>query len=173
MQNVEQRSSTSTVPNREGCRPPGLVLSSLLGFALLLLLAWQFAGVAVGGQQVINPELGLYWKVAILAAVSVSTACGALAWLGRQWTRQLAVANALGNAVGAGAVIWLTLAGMFFAEAVPAAIGDFLASTDPMAAQNTADVGGVAELFVLVVLGVAIWDSLDGILRVRRSGPSV
>ncbi|MGC5617678.1 hypothetical protein [Georgenia sp. Z1491] len=149
-------------------RPPGLVMSIVLGTAVLAVLLWQLVGVADDGQQlqVLDPELHPVWKAVLVATLAGSIACSAVAWARRRWTMPVALVNTAVNAAGAAALIGLAVAGALFAPTPP---GRFGASDESLG-----DLSDLTELFLLLVAVVAIWDSLDGLLRAhrRRSVPT-
>lgn len=62
-----------------------------------MLLVWQFTRAAGDGLQlqVLNPNLELIWKSAIVVPVTVGTVCSSAVWMRRTWTMPLAVVNAL------------------------------------------------------------------------------
>lgn len=149
-----------TAPDR---RPPGLIASTVLGVGLLALLVWQFAGVADGLQfQVLDPGLQPAWKAVIVATVGISTACSLLVWLRRAWTMAYVIMNTAANWTGAAVVIALTVEGELFAPTLPTQVGTTF--------ETTTDWSGLTEPFLLLVAAIAVWDSVDGILRARRSG---
>ncbi|WP_029089205.1 hypothetical protein [Brevibacterium album] len=144
-------------------RPPGLIASVVFGVGLLTLLIWQFSGVADDGLQfqVLNPDLHLIWKTVIVAAVGISTACSLLVSARRRWTMPSAIVNTAANWMGAAAIIALTAEGELFAPTLPTQAGTIF--------ETTTDWSGLTEPFLLLVVAIAIWDSVDGILRARRS----
>ncbi|MEU3273065.1 hypothetical protein ABZ639_19670 [Saccharomonospora sp. NPDC006951] len=148
---------------RAARRPPGLLASIVLGAGLLALLIWQFAGVADDGQQfqALNPDLHLIWKMVIVATVGISTACSVAVWWRRDWAMPYAIVNMAANWIGAAAIIALTVDGQLFAPALPTQVGAMF--------ETTTDWAALTEPFLLVVAAAAIWDSVDGLLRARRS----
>ena len=144
-------------------RPPGLVVSVVFGAGLLGVLHWQFAGVADDGLhfQVLDPGLPGIWKGVLMAAIGVSTAASLVTWVRCRWSMPFAIANAIANAVATAVTIALTAEGLLFAPSLPTQIGTTFETTN--------DGSGLIEPFMLLVVGIAIWDSLDGILRARRS----
>ena len=144
-------------------RPPGAIASVCFGIALTLLLVWQFTSVSNDGiqLQVLDPSLALYWKIAIVAPVAISTLCSSVVWMRRTWTMPLAVVNTAANWVAAVVIVALALDGVLFAP--PAPVG-------PRVQDDAASVAAdLTEVFVLLVIAAAIWDSLDG-LRWARHG---
>lgn len=144
-------------------RPPGLITSTVLGVGLLALLVWQFTGVADDGLQfqVLNPDLQPVWKVVVVAALGVSTACSFLVWLRRGWTMPYAIVNTAANWTGAAVITALTIGGELLAPTLPAQVEATF--------ETTTDWSGLTEPFLLVVAALAVWDSVDGILRARRT----
>lgn len=143
-------------------RPPGLIASIAFGIAVLAVLTWQFAGVADDGVQiqVLDPGLDPAWKTLIVMTVGLSTACNVVVWVRRRWTMPSALVNTAANWVAAAVVIALTVEGALFAPTLPERVGT--------AFETTTEWSGLTEPFLLIVAGIAIWDSLDGILRARR-----
>lgn len=147
-------------------RPPGLIASIVLSGALAAVLLWQLAGVADDGQQlqVLDPGLHPTWKAVLVVTLAVSLACSVVAWVRRRWTMPVALVNTAANAAGAAAVIGLAVEGSLFAPPRPGRFGTTV--------ETRTDLADLTELFLLLVAVIAIWDSLDGILRAprRRSG---
>ena len=141
----------------------GLIASIVLGFGLLAVLVWQFAGVADDRLQfqVLNPELALIWKAIILVSVGTGTACSLGVRARRRWTMPLAIVNAGTNGVAAAVIIALTVEHKLFAPTLPTKVGTTF--------DTTTDWSGLVEPFLILVAGITIWDSLDGILRAHRS----
>lgn len=144
-------------------RPKGVAGSAVSGVVMLALLVWQFAGVADDGAQiqVLDPGLGVAWKGSIVGFVAVGTACSFLAWRLRGWTTPRAVVNAVTNAGWAGLTILLTLRGELFAPTASSQVGETF--------ETTRDWSGLTEPFILLVLVIAIWDSVDALRQARRN----
>lgn len=144
-------------------RPRGIVTSFVFGVLILAVLLWQFAGVTNDGLQiqVLDPDLGLVWKVLIAALVAVNVACSLLVWARRSWTMPIATVNAVANGALAGVTVLLTLTDELFAPTLPAQVGAIF--------ETNAEWNGLTEPFILIVLAVAIWDSLDGLVQARGS----
>ncbi len=142
-------------------RPRGAVSSLVFGVLILVLLVWQFAGVSDDGLQfqVLDPHLGLIWKALMVVFVSIGTVCSLVAWVVRRWTLPLATANTVANAGAAGVIVVLALRGELFAPTLPAQVGTIF--------ETSTDWTGLTEPFILVVLAVAVWDSVDGIRQAR------
>lgn len=161
----EQTDSTAAAQfsTRSARRPLGLIVSVAFGVGLLTLLFWQFIGVASDGKQfqVLNPDLHLIWKVFIIGSVGISTACPLIAWVRRGWKISLAIVNTVANGVGAAVTIALTVLGKLFISTLPIQIG--------ARGEATTDLDDLTELFLLLVVASAIWNSVKGILRARRS----
>lgn len=164
---MDNRQSTVTqagdVSAGSAVRPPGVIASVFFGIALTTLFVWQFTTVSNDGiqLQVLDPNLALYWKSAIVAAVAVSTLCSSAVWMRRTWTIPLAVVNTAANWVAAVVIVALALDGVLFAP--PAPMGP-RAQDD--AASSAAD---LTEVCILLVIVAAIWDSLDGLRHARSS----
>lgn len=158
-----QSTSVDRVTIESDRRPPGLIASVVVGVGLLAVLFWQFAGVADDGMQfqVLDPDLHLMWKAVIVVTVGASTACSLVAWVRRTWTMSVAVINAAANWMGSAVIIVLTVQGALFAPMLPTQIGTTF--------ETTTDWSGLAEPFLVLVACIAIWDSVDGILRAHSS----
>ncbi len=76
----------------------------------------------------------------------------------------LAVVNTTANWAAAAAVVALTAEGMLFAPTLPEQVEATF--------ETTVEWSGLTEIFLLIVVGVAIWDSIDGLLRARRGRPA-
>lgn len=157
---IAPRNQTSEGSER---RPTGLIPSIVVNLALLALLVWQFVGVADDGQQfqVLDPDLPLIWRVALPVTIGISTACRMAVWARRRWTIPLAIVNVAMNWVGAAMIIALAVEGLLFDPTLPDQIGATF--------ETSADWNELSEPFVLVVAGLAIWDSIDGFRRARSS----
>lgn len=167
MRNDQAESNTADQTSvTSGRRPLGLVVSGLFGIGLVAILFWQFNGVAGDGKQfqVLDPDLHLIWKVLIIGSVGASMVCAFIAWVRRGWQISLATANAIANGVGAAVTIGLTALGELFISTLPTQVG--------AKGEATADWDDLTEIFLLLVATCAIWNSVDGILRARRSKTS-
>jgi len=90
-----------------------------------MLLVWQFTRAAGDGLQlqVLNPNLELIWKSAIVVPVTVGTVCSSAVWMRRTWTMPLAVVNASANWIAAVVTVSLAAEGILFTPPVPAGPG--------------------------------------------------
>ena len=159
------RHGSGSLGRREGtraARPPGLIASSVVSLVLLVLLIWQFSGVTHDPMQfqVLDPSLPRAWSVTLVGSVGVAALCSIVAWLRRRWVMPWAVANTVANGVGAVTTIVLTAEGRLFSETLPAQVAAIFGATTEWSE--------LTELFLLLVAAVAVWDSLESMLRARR-----
>lgn len=142
-------------------RPRGIVASSVFGSLILAVLLWQFAGVREGGAQlqVLAPDLGPVWKVLMVVLVAATVVCALLVWARRSWTMQIATVNAVANGAVAGVTVLLTLTDELFAPTLPARVAATF--------ETSSDWSGLTEPFLLVVLAIAVWDGIDGLVQAR------
>ncbi|HIW99439.1 MAG TPA: hypothetical protein H9871_04780 [Candidatus Nesterenkonia stercoripullorum] len=143
-------------------RPPGAISSVVLGATLLAALFWQFGGVtAADGQfQVLDPDLHLIWKTVIILTLGISALCSLRAWTQRGWTIPVAVVNTGANWVSGAVIVALTAKGALFSPDLPQQVEATFGSSPEWSA--------ITEVFLILVAGVAIWDSVDGLLRARH-----
>lgn len=95
---------------------------AIAGFVAALVV-WQFSGVGEHGVQVLDPDLGLGWKGAIVAFLVLDAVLAVAVWRAGRWTPGLATANALANVTAA-----LVLVGLLYADRLltdlPRVLGD-------------------------------------------------
>ena len=108
-------------------------------------------------SQALDPVLRPIWKAAIVTAVGIGTACSIVVWTRRRRTTPYVIMNTVANCVGAVVIIVLTVEGELFAPTLTATTFE-----------RTTDLSVFTDPFLLLVAAIAIWDSVDGILRARR-----
>lgn len=149
-------------PTRADRRPPGAISSVVLGLAVVAVLFWQFGGVntAAGQFQVLDPDLHLIWKTVIILTLGISTLCSLLAWWQRGWTMPVAVVNSAANWASGAAIVTATVKDAPFSPDLPEQVEATFGGSPGWT--------GITEVFLIAVVGVAIWDSADSLLRARR-----
>ncbi|ASR36664.1 hypothetical protein BAY61_18510 [Prauserella marina] len=146
------------LPDQSGRqRPRGTIASLIFSIATLALFTWQLSGLVNNETQfqALNPLLAPIWKIIIVACLAAVVVCVLIARAMSQWTSAIAAVNALANLAFAGVIITLALMGELFA---PGPTAEFGPGTD------WAD---LREIFILLVVGVALWNSSDGVRRTR------
>ena len=134
----------------------GTIASALFYLVLIAVAVWQFAGVSSDGSQiqVLNPDLGLLWRVLIVAVLAIDVVLVLrVGRLGR-WSPRLAVVNIVANGIGAVVTV------------VPLIRGDLLMDNVPQQLAGIFDenvtwsmpIGSIAAFLIVL----AIWDSVDG-----------
>ncbi|MEY8569682.1 hypothetical protein [Brevibacterium linens] len=156
---TDRAGQLSTRPVRSSSAP---IASVVVGVGLLIVLLWQFGGVADDGKQIqiLNPGLHPMWKTAIVGTIGISVACSLVAWIRRQWVMPNAIVNAVANLMSAAVIISLTSVEALFIPAPTLRVGTSFATATEWSE--------LTEPFLLLVAAAAIWDSVDGILRARR-----
>lgn len=129
-----------------------------IGFATLV--AWQFTEVGDNAVQVLNPDVDLIWKVAIVGLIALDVPLAIVAWVQGRWTPSLAAVNVLSNAAYATLVVWLIVRGELLTD-LPAELGERFG----WPTNWSLSLMSVAA-FVVVI---AAWDGIDSVLKARRS----
>lgn len=144
-------------------------LSELIGslvflglFAVVLVLqqfglAWR--GAPDGGPvPVLNPELWSFWLPYFLAliALEILFAVAVYAW---GWNWWLVAANVVLNVAFTVPALWLLLTGQLFSDAFLELIRWPWGEAGPI----------VLTIVVVVTIGVAIWDVIDGAIKAYRT----
>lgn len=107
-------------------RRPGfgeMVTEVCFGALLALIVAWQFSGVGENGVQVLDPDLGPGWKLAIVACFVVDALVAVAAWRVGRWTLLLAGVNAIANILAAVMLVSLLFADRLLTD-LPTVLGD-------------------------------------------------
>lgn len=133
-----------------------------VGFSLFMaaLVAWQFNGVGADAVQVLNPDIDVVWKVALVGLFVFDAVVAVAVWRAGRWTPTLAAVNVASNAAAATLLIWLLSRGDLLTD-LPTVLGErFGWSTD-----WTLPTALVAAGIVIV----AAWDSIEAVIKARRA----
>lgn len=150
---------TSEVPWR---RPGVGELLGEVGVLLLVvvLVVWQFAGVGSLGVQVLDPDLELVWKAAIVGLLLLDIVLAVLAWSAGRWTASLAATNVLANVASAVVLVWLLMAGRLLTD-VPQELAEAFGEEMNWSVPT----GAVAVGIILV----CAWDAGSTVVKARRA----
>lgn len=145
----------------------GETLTNVAWLAILgVLLVWQQVApmVRIDGERlpVINPDLWSFWMPLVLVTLVAEIAFEAAKYLaGARWTVGFAALNTVTGLLFAAPVAWLAyqerLLNPAFVEAMQEHVGAMDAST-------------VHTVTLVVILGIWLWDSVDGWLKASRAG---
>ncbi|QTX05350.1 permease prefix domain 1-containing protein [Agromyces archimandritae] len=140
------------------------LVASLVYIALMLgFIVWQqFGGLVIEAEwmPVLDPALWSFWLPVIIGLLVVEAAFAVWIYL-RDWSWPAAVANVAIGAAFAVPVLWLFGEGRLFSPELEAFAGANI-DDDGMRA--------LGAVFVLVIVGVAVWDAIDGIVKAARGG---
>ncbi|MFB6609675.1 permease prefix domain 1-containing protein [Agromyces sp. NPDC056379] len=142
------------------------LIASLAWLAIAAgFLVWQQFGIVwIGGERssvpLLDPDLWSFWLPYLLLLVVLEAVFAV--WIYRSdWSWAAALVNVALNAAFAIPVIWLFIEGRLFSP-------EFLALIEP---HLDADAEWVLSvLFVAVVIGVSVWDAIDGLIKAARGG---
>ncbi|GAA5153011.1 permease prefix domain 1-containing protein [Microbacterium pseudoresistens] len=151
----------------------GLMAAALLWdrFVGFVLVARDHVDVGVGlGAQttaipMLNPELWPWWLGGALVLIAAEAALAIAVYANRGWTRAFAAINTLLAVVFAAGTLVLLAAGRLLS---PAFLDFTLGRSD--VPDEVARI--LAVLLGIVVVGVAVWDAIDGWRKARRAGRS-
>lgn len=176
-------------PQQTGAGRADLIASLVfLGIAAGAMLWDRFVGfvfVAEGGIDIseglggqttalpmLNPDLWPWWLAIAFALIGAEGALAIAVYGNRGWNRALATLNTALAAVFAAGVLYLLVAGQLlnpeFLDFVVRAGGEGLAAGDAGAAAQGGVLRILAVLLGAAVVGVAVWDSIDGWRKARR-----
>lgn len=133
-----------------------------VGFSLGMgaVVAWQFGGVSGDAVQVLNPDVDLSWKVALVGLFVVDAVLALLVWRVGRWTPTLAAVNVASNAAAAILLLWLLSRDELLTD-LPTVLGErFGWPTD-----WTVPSALVATIIVVITL----WDGIEAVVKARRS----
>lgn len=157
-------SSLSAVPHRRQVSWVEAGFGILFELVLLALLADQFGWVDLlpGSIQVLNGDLSLHWQLALVASTVGLLAREVVKLRTGWWTVSLAAANVALQVASATVLAYLALDNRLLNADLPAHLHDeFGWGTD----------WSLPSAIVIVVLvGVCVWDALDGVLKLRQAG---
>ena len=145
-------------------RKPGfgeMVGEVVFSVALALLVAWQFFEVGDSGIQILDPDLALGWKVAIIGLFIVDAVVAVLAWRLGRWTWGLAAVNTLANVASGTILVWLLFADRLLVD-IPQELGEQFGSDVEWTLSYP-----VAATIIIVICA---WDAISSLLRAHRAG---
>ncbi|WP_147918127.1 hypothetical protein [Ruania zhangjianzhongii] len=128
---------------------------------LIVVAVWQFTGVADDRFQiqVLDPDVGLLWRVFIVAVLALDVVLVLLVWRLGRWSPRLAVVNIVANGIGAVVTVVPLIGGGLLMDNVPQQLAD---AFDEKVTWSM-PIGSIAAFLIVV----AIWDSVEG---ARRAG---
>lgn len=136
------------------------VASVVFSLAMAALVAWQFAGVSGDAVQVLNPEVDLIWKAALVGLFVVDAVLALVVWQVGRWTPTLAAVNVASNAAAAILLLWLLSRDELLTD-LPTVLGErFGWSTDWSVP---------AALVAAGIVVITVWDGLEAVVKARRS----
>lgn len=132
---------------------------TVFGISALTVLMWAILWqrdhwlVTVGGIEVpvLNPDVWTPWLVVLLVVLLASILLEIVKYRVGQWSVSLAVINTILNAAFAGIVVWLWTADLLLTPGV--------ADLVP---------GGLLNPLVWIVVGIAVFDTIEGWWQVLR-----
>lgn len=138
-----------------------IVFLGLLGAALVGDLFHGWVYLEGRWMSFLNPALWPTGAIVLLALLGVEVVLAVLVFRRGRWTMPLAIANAVLAAVSASVLLWLLNAGLLVNPALVQIGLDSGASADlPQV---------VAAIVGVTIVGVSLWDAIDGFLKARRS----
>lgn len=143
----------------------GLVWIALLAAAIVWDLARGFVFTGGAWTSFLNPALWSGGVVVLIAMMLAELALTALAFRAGRWTVGLAVANAVLAVVSAFILLWMLGAGLL----VNPALYD-LAVASGAGVDLPRVIAGVTGF---TIVGVAVWDAVDGFLKARRAAGAI
>ncbi|APZ33544.1 hypothetical protein BOH66_04095 [Microbacterium aurum] len=138
----------------------GIVWVAILAGAIVWDLTIGFVYLHGSWMSFLNPGLWPGWAVVLGALMAGEIVLAVLAYRRGRWTMGLAVANTVLAIVSASVLLWMLGAGLL----VNPALYDIV-----IAAGAGADLPQVVGAIVAVgIVGVALWDAVDGFVKARR-----
>ncbi|WP_300265219.1 permease prefix domain 1-containing protein [Microbacterium sp.] len=131
----------------------------------------------LGGQTtalpILAPGLWPWWITAALILIALEAALAVAVYAGRGWRPSLAVLNTVLAVVFAAGAVYLLVTGQLinpeFLAFIVDAGGDGFAAGDAEAAGE----GGIFRILAVLtgafIVGIAVWDTVDGWLKTRRA----
>lgn len=150
---------TSDVPGRRAGVGELLVEVGLL-LLIAVIVVWQFAGVGNHGVQVLDPDLELVWKTAIVGLLLLDVVLVVLAWSAGRWTASLAATNVLANVASAVLLVWLLMAGRLMTD-LPQELAEVFGEEMDWSVPT----GALAVGIILV----CAWDAGSAVVKARRA----
>ena len=149
-------------------RPRGVgfgdMVASLAFLAIMVgVVLWdQFVGFipAEPGLSFLDPGLWPWWIVGLFVVMALEAALAVVVYALGRWTIALAVINGILNLVIAVPALWLLFEGRLINPVYfPTILGD-----------DGAQVGGIVSVAAgFVIVGVAVWDTVDAALKAVRA----
>lgn len=128
--------------------------------AMAVLVAWQFSGVGGNAIQVLNPDVDLVWKLALIGLFVFDAVLAIVVWRTGRWTPTLAATNVASNAAAATLLIWLLSRGELLTD-LPTILGErFGWSTDWTLPTALVAVG---------IVVITLWDGIESVIKARRT----
>ena len=140
-----------------------LIASVVFLVLFAIAIVWQQSGaIWIDGERqpipVLDPALWSFWIPWFLGLIVLEIAFAVVIYL-RGWTWTMAGLNVLLNVAFAVPALWLFLSGQLFAPEFVEAIG-----------WPWGEASGVTvAVFVFAVIGVTVWDIIDGFLKAARN----
>ena len=140
-----------------------LIASVVFLVLFAIAIVWQqFGAIWIDGERqpipVLDPALWSFWIPWFLGLIVLEIAFAIVIYL-RGWTWTMAGLNVLLNVAFAVPALWLFLSGQLFAPEFVEAIG-----------WPWGEASGVTvTVIVFVVIGVTVWDIIDGFLKAARN----
>ncbi len=157
-----------TVDDLPDPRPRGAGLSELVASLVFLAAAagailWDlFVGFVPSepGLSFLDPGLWPGWILGLFALMALEAALAVTVYALRRWTIWLAVVNGILNAAIAIPAIWLLMQGeLINPDYFPTIIG-----------QDGAEVGAIVSVVTgFGIAAIAVWDTVDGVLKAIRA----
>lgn len=143
----------------------GDMIASLvfLAIAVAVVLWDRFVGFVPTepGLMFLSPSLWPLWMAGLFFLIALEALVAVIVYVAGRWTIALAAVNGILNVVVGAAALWLLAVGGLLNP-------DFFPTVIP--ADDAVQVGSIAAIvFGFVVAGVAVWSTLDGFAKARRS----
>ena len=119
-------------------------------------------GLQTSGMSILHPELWPWWIGGALVLMGAEAALAIAVYAGRGWRGSLATLNTVLAVVFAAGSVYLLVSGRLLN---PAFVEFTLGRSDV-----PGDVGRILAILLIVgIVGVAVWDIIDGWLKTRRA----
>jgi hypothetical protein len=112
------------------------------------------------GLSFLDPALWPGWILALFVVMALEAALAVAVYALGRWTIALAVVNGILNLIVAVAAVWLLFEGRLINPAYFSSVMD----------DGAAEVAGIVSIVLgFVIVGVAVWDTVDAALKAARS----
>lgn len=151
-------------PRASGAGRADMIASlAFLAIGVGAVLWDHFIGWPVGGGErmpLLDPALWPWWIAGLFVIIAAEATIAVAVYAKGRWTMRLAAVNVVVNVVFAVPAMWLLVNGRLVnPEFFPTVIPD-----------DGAEVAGILTVILgFVIVGIAIWDSVDGFLKARRA----